>query len=254
MNELFSKYNFNFITLKIDSKMELNFYVYDNLLDEEEIFTELYIFTKFKDDIFEIYDRIYYISKSIQSKFLHIYTISNINKSYCYEYIKKYYDIVNINFINNNVEFTLKYNKKLDIVEIFNELELLNDSFFKPNNNKEFLCFYVFNKINTINKIETKVLFFNCIKEGIFYICEDTNPTILDNKYTLKEVLTTGCYIYCLKYINNDFINSNTLDLIRNNTINIEMKDNKSNIIYDKKTLCNEFYILIHYYCKKLNY
>lgn len=161
----------------------------DCLLEENEIIEEISRFNNFNDGLFEWYNKIINILINIKrdsNKLYNIYikhkTLDNENYfQNIDDFIEDQYKPLCIHINNGNIDNICLENRHnrilkkedLNIIEIFNKLEISISAIYIPQNIQECLCFLILNEIQTIEKTDNKKITLENIKlmEGWFYCC-----------------------------------------------------------------------------------
>jgi hypothetical protein len=152
----------------------------------------------------------------------------------------------------------------LNVVEIFDKLEISISTIYIPKSIQECLCFWILNEIQTIKKTDNKRTMLENTKliEGWFYCCInndifnakgniDIEELIICNIKMVKNIITLGCYLYFLKYTENNISEIKYINEIKNNKINVYLIDNNEpNFAFNKKISDED--IIIYYIYNKL--
>lgn len=119
--------------------------------------------------------------------------------------------------------------------------------------------FLDFNEIQTINKSDNKSIMLEYINlvEGWFYCCInndifsvkgniDIKELIICNINMVKNIITLGCYLYFLKYTENNISEIKYINEIKNNKINVYLMNNyEPGFVFNKENLDED--ITIYY-------
>lgn len=157
--------------------------------------------------------------------------------------------------IKNNIILILNNSSYcVFIKDIFNKVDIINNSLIIPNNFNECLCFWILNNLIYDNSIKLYILkdyIISCIKNNIFMLCSCIDLYNNTCHKLLMNILIYGCNIYLSK--NNFNLKNNITDILEN----IKFEDNKQISFY----LCNKIFkfenkinktkdIILHNNCK----
>lgn len=282
IKDIFNKCGSKYVKLNYNNKNKEIYFQLNYLLDENDYKHEISKLNKFHDEIKIWIKKIIKIILDIKYNCYMLYNCfikyedknNKNNDCECKEckcyfknidlFIQKYYDILCIHIENGFVKNICleKRHKRvlkkelLNIEDIFNKIDIINNSLIIPNDFNESLCFWILNNLAYDNNIKIYILkghITSCIKNNIFMLCSCID-LYNNNHELLINILIYGCNIYLLK---NKYNSKNHINDILEK---INFEDNKQISFY----LCNKnfkfesnFYetenILLHNKCEKNN-
>lgn len=277
IKDIFLQYNLKYIKMSYNIKSKDLKFVCDCFLEEKEIIEEISRFNNFNDGLFEWYNKIINILINIKKNTIKLYNTyikhkTLNNESYFQnidEFIENQYKPLCIHINNGNIENICLENRHnrvlkkedLNIIEIFNKLEISISTIYIPQNIQECLCFWILNEIQTIKNEDSKKIIKENIKliKGWFCCCVDNDifslsgnipidELIIYNMEKSKNIIILGCYLYFLKYTENNINEIKYINEIKNNIIDIYLiDDNKPKIVFNKKDINNSINIYYIY-------
>lgn len=280
IKNIFIQCKLKYIKISYNVKSKDIFFDCNCLLENNDIIEELSKFKNFSDELIVWYNKIINILKSIKENSNKLYNSyikykTNNNEDYFQDiddFIESQYKPLCIHINEGKVENICLENRHnrifkkedLDIIEIFNKLEISISTIYIPKNIQECLCFWILNEIKTVNETNNKKIMSENIKliEGWFYCCINNDifgvsgniiidELLIYNIKMVKNIITLGCYLYFLKYTENNILEIKYIDEIKNNKINVYLiDDNNPKFIFNRKML-NDNNIMIYYIYNK---